>query len=284
MKIPPSIRTDILINHGYSRKEIREVSKEATIIRRSRIRSIETLHKDSMDEKVELMKRMLWKPFKSKKQREEERLMKEFYASKKEFYDYHSDLRDQLDGENGGGVVEGAEGENGDGESNKKSVNLVDLDTTKRTMNHRDRHRIPPRSKSDSDLSRNMKGDDYYVQHQENLSTHCGSSSDDMELLHHSNDQVRQQKNVLDPNCFVFHFRLWNILSVNMWIYFFDAYIYTQLYDDDEHNNAYLDNESIEDDNNNHEERKSSFLFSCLPEGIFLSTFFYPWGNHDESE
>ena len=105
MKIPPSIRTDILINHGYSRKEIREVSKEATIIRRSRIRSIETLHKDSMDEKVELMKRMLWKPFKSKKQREEERLMKEFYASKKEFYDYHSDLRDQLDGENGGSNI-----------------------------------------------------------------------------------------------------------------------------------------------------------------------------------
>ena len=241
MKIPPSIRTDILINHGYSRKEIREVSKEATIIRRSRIRSIETLHKDSMDEKVELMKRMLWKPFKSKKQREEERLMKEFYASKKEFYDYHSDLRDQLDGENGGGVVEGAEGENGDGESNKKSVNLVDLDTTKRTMNHRDRQ----------------------------------------DLRHHSNDQVRQQKNVLDPNYFVFHFNLWNILLVN--IYFFYTYI--------THSHMTMMNTTMHTRKMNLlkttttiMKKENHLFFFVYRKVFFFRPFFNSWGNHDESE
>ena len=97
MKIPPSLRTDILINHGYSRKEIREVSKEATVIRRARLRSIETLHKDKMDEKVEVMRRMLWKPFKSKKQRDEERLMKEFYASDEEFYEILSRSKSDSD-------------------------------------------------------------------------------------------------------------------------------------------------------------------------------------------
>ncbi len=101
MKMPPQVRTQILQEHGYSNKNIRKVTKEASMIRRQLRRSLETLHKDPMDEKVETIKRALSKPFRGKKQREEEKLLKEYYNSWKDFNEqshyFHSFGEEEID-------------------------------------------------------------------------------------------------------------------------------------------------------------------------------------------
>ena len=86
MKIPPSVRSQILKDIGFSTKEIRFVSKEATIIRRQRLRSIETMHHDEVGEKFEAAKRLLLKPFKSKKERKNEIMLKGYYIQNNESY------------------------------------------------------------------------------------------------------------------------------------------------------------------------------------------------------
>ncbi len=71
--------------------------------------SIETMHTDKMEEKIEFLKRMLRKPFKDRKTREKEKFMKEYYLS--------SSLDDFV--HTNGQSFEGS----------------VDLDATKRTTN-----------------------------------------------------------------------------------------------------------------------------------------------------
>ena len=60
------------------------LSKEATIIRRQRLRSIETIHHDELGEKFETAKRLLLKPFKTRKERKNEIKLKQYCIQSKE--------------------------------------------------------------------------------------------------------------------------------------------------------------------------------------------------------
>lgn len=62
-KIPAMIRHQTLVDLGFSLKEIREATKQATIARRSRLRTIEMLHTSNFQESVEKVLRKFSKPF-----------------------------------------------------------------------------------------------------------------------------------------------------------------------------------------------------------------------------
>ena len=80
MKIPPIVRSEILSEMGYSSKDIREASKEATIIRRQRMKTITMLHTEEVEEKWESVKRVLRSPFKSRGKRQKEKHYKEWLS------------------------------------------------------------------------------------------------------------------------------------------------------------------------------------------------------------
>jgi hypothetical protein len=85
--MPPSIRTQILVKQGYSLKEIRDISKEATIIRRQRIKTVGLMHNDKIVEKIESVKRTLRKPFKSQKEKNEKKQFEMYYKKNKKDLD-----------------------------------------------------------------------------------------------------------------------------------------------------------------------------------------------------
>lgn len=83
MKMPPDVREDLLINSGYSFSVLREYSRQATIVRRQRTRTIELLHTDNVEEKVEAIKRIVKKPFRSREEKDEERKIVAYYRPEK---------------------------------------------------------------------------------------------------------------------------------------------------------------------------------------------------------
>eukprot|EP00551_Chaetoceros_affinis_P006595 CAMPEP_0203668452 /NCGR_PEP_ID=MMETSP0090-20130426/5082_1 /ASSEMBLY_ACC=CAM_ASM_001088 /TAXON_ID=426623 /ORGANISM="Chaetoceros affinis, Strain CCMP159" /LENGTH=518 /DNA_ID=CAMNT_0050532903 /DNA_START=78 /DNA_END=1634 /DNA_ORIENTATION=- len=66
MKMPPGVRSKILLDQGYSMSEIRSATKEATICRRQRVRTIEMLHNHKLEESFEALRRKFTGPFRRK--------------------------------------------------------------------------------------------------------------------------------------------------------------------------------------------------------------------------
>ena len=69
MKIPPHIRTEMLREYGAAWKDIQHATKAATIVRRHRIKSIQRLHVDHVDENLEKIRRGFKKILKKKKKK-----------------------------------------------------------------------------------------------------------------------------------------------------------------------------------------------------------------------
>jgi len=92
MKMPPHVREDLLLNNGYTFLDLREYTKQATIIRRQRYRTIEMLHTDNVEEKIESLKRLVKRPFRSKEEKEDERKIKAYYLPDKGGNDQDTDL------------------------------------------------------------------------------------------------------------------------------------------------------------------------------------------------
>ena len=68
-KIPAVTRHQILLDLGYSVKDIRDATKQATITRKSRLRTIEMLHTSKIQESVETVLRTFTKPFRRSDER-----------------------------------------------------------------------------------------------------------------------------------------------------------------------------------------------------------------------
>eukprot|EP00551_Chaetoceros_affinis_P009165 CAMPEP_0203680170 /NCGR_PEP_ID=MMETSP0090-20130426/38259_1 /ASSEMBLY_ACC=CAM_ASM_001088 /TAXON_ID=426623 /ORGANISM="Chaetoceros affinis, Strain CCMP159" /LENGTH=326 /DNA_ID=CAMNT_0050548115 /DNA_START=172 /DNA_END=1152 /DNA_ORIENTATION=- len=81
MKMPPNVRQDLLIKNGYSISDLRQHSKQATIARRERYRTIELLHTSNVEEKIEGLKSVVKRLFRSKEEKEEERRIRAYYMS-----------------------------------------------------------------------------------------------------------------------------------------------------------------------------------------------------------
>ena len=84
MKMPPSLRSEILKNHGYTTKDLRKAMKDATVVRRQRSRSLDMMHTDTNTETLEAVKSILFHPFKSTKQKNEEIHLARSYEQSKE--------------------------------------------------------------------------------------------------------------------------------------------------------------------------------------------------------
>ncbi len=68
MKMPHGVRAKMLSREGFSMTEIREASRDAAISRRQRIRTIEMLHNQQLEEKFEsLRRRFSWQVRRKKK-------------------------------------------------------------------------------------------------------------------------------------------------------------------------------------------------------------------------
>ena len=59
LRIPPSKRTEILRKLGHSRLDIQTATKEATVLRNRRKRTLETLHLAPLEEAFDKMKRAI---------------------------------------------------------------------------------------------------------------------------------------------------------------------------------------------------------------------------------
>jgi hypothetical protein len=71
MKMAPHIRTEMLREYGAALKDIQHATKSASIARRHRIKSIQRLHVDHVDENLEKIRRGFKKILKKKKKKEQ---------------------------------------------------------------------------------------------------------------------------------------------------------------------------------------------------------------------
>lgn len=84
MKMPADVRSQILLECGYSEKEIRKVAKDATIARKQRIKTIDLLHQEGIEEKFEEVKRAFMKPFQRRKVRDVEKRLEQYLKNQKQ--------------------------------------------------------------------------------------------------------------------------------------------------------------------------------------------------------
>ncbi len=82
MKMPDSIRLSLLLNSGYKMNELRKFTRQAALIKKSRIQSIDNMHKDEWMEKMEERRNGIWNVMnairKHRKKEEEDRLLKQY--------------------------------------------------------------------------------------------------------------------------------------------------------------------------------------------------------------
>ena len=138
------MRSEILINLGHSTTDIHIATREVFIIQKQRIKSIESIRGDKIDETIEFMRRILCKPFKSKKIKDEERALKEYYDSKKSFTNEDASKAREL--------------------ATKQEQRARNMDP----IRSGEGARLLSRSRSDTDLARYSK-DNKFVSHQEDM-------------------------------------------------------------------------------------------------------------------
>jgi hypothetical protein len=91
-KMPSPARKGLLISQGFSHDDIRIAAKVATQGRRSRIRTIERMHLQPMEEFMEGVTKFVGKPFKTRKKKNQERLYKSF----RKIHSYEFEFSEQL--------------------------------------------------------------------------------------------------------------------------------------------------------------------------------------------
>ena len=107
LKIPPSKRTEILRRLGHSRLDIQTATKEATVLRNRRKRTLETLHLAPLEESFDRMKRAILNVTVRKSDKAQEREFLGRYLKKR-----------------------GNSGENGDYDGSSRSESTLDLSSS----------------------------------------------------------------------------------------------------------------------------------------------------------
>eukprot|EP00551_Chaetoceros_affinis_P012787 CAMPEP_0203667992 /NCGR_PEP_ID=MMETSP0090-20130426/4712_1 /ASSEMBLY_ACC=CAM_ASM_001088 /TAXON_ID=426623 /ORGANISM="Chaetoceros affinis, Strain CCMP159" /LENGTH=461 /DNA_ID=CAMNT_0050532303 /DNA_START=142 /DNA_END=1527 /DNA_ORIENTATION=- len=237
MKMPPFIREDILIKSGYSYKEIREVTKEAAIIRRQRRRSIDLEHTDNVVEKVESIKKIFGRPFRSKEEKEEEMKMKEYYkmsrsqdSQKKD--DNNLDTTKRTDNL----AIEGEKDDESDESDEPSSITTEGISALDTSRSGR-KYDLSSKKDRKNDIDSSKNGNKYNLlplkdSNGEHIGDECNVPEDD---FRGEMDSSRRGKK-------------YDLLGESK----------------DKETTPYDDQESIDSEND---------AFFCLPEGIFLSMF-----------
>lgn len=82
MKMPDTIRLSLLLNSGYKMNELRKSTRQAALIKKYRIQSIDNIHKDEWMEKMEERRNGIWNVMnimrKHRKKEEEDRLLEQY--------------------------------------------------------------------------------------------------------------------------------------------------------------------------------------------------------------
>ena len=107
LRIPPSKRTEILRKLGHSRLDIQTATKEATVLRNRRKRTLETLHLAPLEESFDRMKRAILNVTVRKSDKAQEREFLGLYLTKR-----------------------GNSGENGDYDGSTRSHSTLDMSSS----------------------------------------------------------------------------------------------------------------------------------------------------------